>query len=197
MSAKIITFEGIDGSGKSTLATKVREHYEGVGLLCWQTSEPRSYIPLTDPFIATMQLMADRRAHCELIKKIVLTTDLILVDRFDLSTEAYQGYGDGVDIHLIQQLNLIATNGINVTRRILLDVPINIAVERVMARGEKMTVDDVVRLERVRAGYAHMADKRGILAACVLRRMQAIDASQSPDRVLADAIKLIDEVLGQ
>ena len=186
MAAKIIAFEGIDGSGKSTLIGKIRMHYETAGLLCWQTYEPRSYIPSTDPFIATMQLMADRHAHCELIEKITPTTDLILIDRFDLSTEAYQGYGDGVDIHLIQQLNLLATNSINVTRRILLDVPINVAVERVMARGEKMTVDDVVRLERVRAGYANMAD---------MRRMQAIDASQSPDRVLSDAIRLIDEVI--
>lgn len=188
MAAKIITFEGIDGAGKSTLIGKIRMHYETAGLLCWQTYEPRSYIPSTDPFIATMQLMADRRAHCELIKNIVPTIDLILIDRFDLSTEAYQGYGDDISVHLIQQLNSYATNGINVTRRILLDVPINIAVERVMARGERMTVDDVARLERVRAGYAHMAD---------MRRMQSIDASQSPDRVLSDAIKLIDEVLSQ
>lgn len=188
MTAKIITFEGIDGSGKSTLIGKIRMHYEGVGLLCWQTYEPRSNVTSADPFIATMQLMADRRAHCELIKHIVPTTDLILIDRFDLSTEAYQGYGDGVDIHLIQQLNGLATEGVDVARRILLDVPIDIAVERIMARGEELTVDNVVRLERVRAGYAHMAD---------MRRMQAIDATQPPDRVLADAIKLIDEVLGQ
>lgn len=186
MTAKIITFEGIDGAGKSTLIGKIRMHYETAGLLCWQSYEPRSYIPSTDPFIATMQLMADRRAHCELIKNIVPTIDLILIDRFDLSTESYQGYGDDISVHLIQQLNGLATEGVDVARRILLDVPINIAVERVIGRGEELTVDNVVRLERVRAGYTNMAD---------MRRMQAIDATQPPDRVLADAIKLIDEVL--
>jgi len=188
MAAKIITFEGIDGSGKSTLASKIREYYEGVGLLCWQTSEPRSDIPSTDPFIATMQLMADRRAHCELIKKIVLRTDLILIDRFDLSTAAYQGYGDGVDLDLIDSLNDIATEGIDLSLRIWLDVPVGVAVKRLMARDGCITASEIARLKRVHAGYAELADDGW---------MEPVGASQSPDQVLADAIKLIDEVLGQ
>ena len=188
MAAKIITFEGIDGAGKSTLVGKVRMHYETSGLLCWQTYEPRSYIPSTDPFIATMQLMADRRAHCELIKKISRTTDLILIDRFDLSTEAYQGYGDGVDRNLIQQLNELATEGVDVARRIWLDLPVGIAIIRTINRGDIVTDDDESRLEHVYEGYVEMEEEG---------RLIRIDATQPPDAVLADAIKLIDEVLSQ
>jgi dTMP kinase len=189
MAAKIITFEGIDGSGKTTLISGLREHYENAGKLCWQTYEPRSNAVISpDPFITTMHLMADRRAHCELIKKMASTTDIIFIDRFDLSTEAYQGCGDGIDQFLIHALNDVATEGVHIDYRILLDVPVNVAVERIMTRGEKITVDDVVRLERVRAGYARMAD---------FQRVQAIDANQPADEVFRDAVKLIDEVLAQ
>lgn len=188
MAAKIITFEGVDGSGKSTLSGKIRMHYETAGLLCWQTFEPRSYIPSFDPFIVTMQLMTDRRAHCELIKHIVPTTDLILIDRFDLSTEAYQGYGDGIDRNLIQQLNELATEGIDVTRRIWLDLPVEEAVKRILARDERITAGEIERLERVLEGYVEMEEEG---------RLIRIDATQPPNDVLADAIKLIDEVLSQ
>jgi thymidylate kinase len=40
--------------------------------------------------------MIDRRDHYKLIREHLDDYDLILIDRFDLSTEAYQGYGDGV-----------------------------------------------------------------------------------------------------
>ena len=129
--------------------------------------------------------MADRRSHCCLIAGMAASFDIVFIDRFDLSTEAYQGY-DGIPVDLIRNLNQIATEHVTITRRILLDVPINVAVERVMTRGEKLTVADVVRLEGVMARYSHMAD---------MRRMYAINANQSPDQVFRDAVRLIEEVL--
>ena len=115
MKPKIITFEGIDGAGKSTLVKSLRDHFTAKGLSVLHTWEPWSASEIDpDPFIATMQLMIDRRRHCKMIRELSDRYDLILIDRFDLSTVAYQGYGDGIDLDLIQ-LNDMATEGIVVT----------------------------------------------------------------------------------
>lgn len=187
MKPKIITFEGIDGAGKSTLVKSLRDHFTAKGLSVLHTWEPWSASEIDpDPFIATMQLMIDRRRHCAMIRELSDRYDLILIDRFDLSTEAYQGYGDSVDIHIIQQLNLIATTGVNVTRRIGLHVSLVSAVDRIRHRGDEFSNAEFERLRRIHTGYSHMYD---------LHRLFCINANHSKSRVLTDAIGLIEEVL--
>jgi dTMP kinase len=185
--SKIITIEGIDGSGKSTLASALRKHYGAAGKVVWQTSEPWSYpahLIDSDPFVATMQLMADRRKHCQALKDTLF--DIALIDRFEFSTEAYQGYGDGVDRDLINTLNDIATEAIDVSLHIYLDLPVGVAVKRLLARDGHMAVSEIARLERVHAGYAKLAEEGW---------MVRIDATQPPDDVLREAIALIEEIL--
>lgn len=187
MSAKIITFEGIDGAGKSTLIDRLNAHYDEAGLVVWTTPEPFNLDCLDDdPFIATLHLMIDRRDHCKLIREHLDEYDLILIDRFDLSTEAYQGYGDGVNREMIWILNAEATEGIIPAMRILLNVPLNVGVQRLIDRGDSPSVDEIVRLERVRQGYGIMARHD---------RLRDIDASQPADDVFRDAVRLIEEVL--
>ena len=187
MSAKIITFEGIDGAGKSTLIDRLNAHYDEAGLVVWTTPEPFNLDCLDDdPFIATLHLMIDRRDHCKLILEHLDEYDLILIDRFDLSTEAYQGYGDDVSRELIRRLNDEATEGVTPAMRISLNVPLHVAVQRLIDRGDSPSVYEIVRLERVRQGYGIMARQD---------RLREIDATQSPEDVLRDAIALIEEVL--
>jgi len=186
MSAKIITFEGIDGSGKTMLVNALRDHYAAQGKTVWATREPWSINEVDpDPFVATLELMVDRRRHCDVLR--TASYDIALIDRFDLSTEAYQGYGDGVDRDLINTLNDIATEGIDVSMRLWLDVPVDVAVQRIRShRGQSVSEYEIARLERVRAGYAELADEGW---------MVRIDATQPREDVLRDAIALIDAVL--
>ena len=194
MSAKIITFEGIDGAGKSTLIDRLNAHYDEAGLVVWTTSEPFDLNCLAriqaglddDPFVATLHLMVDRRNHCKRIREQLDDHDLILIDRFDLSTEAYQGYGDGVSCELIRKLNDAATEGVTPAMRILLNVPLNVAVQRLIESSESPSVDEIVRLERVRQAYGMMARRD---------QLRDIDASQPADDVFRDAVRLIEEVL--
>lgn len=189
--SKIITFEGIDGSGKTRLASALREHYGAAGKIVWQTSEPWSFASYRidpDPFIATMQLMADRRKHCQALKDTLY--DIALIDRFDLSTEAYQSFGDGIEWSLVIRLNEAATEGIDVSLRIWLDVPVDVAIRRIESRGESLTPAEIERLERISAGYATLYN-----AKVAWRRMERIDATQPPEDVLREAIAHIQEVL--
>lgn len=182
---KIITFEGIDGSGKTTLMTRLYKHFIDLGKEVWSTSEPWSFFDVNpDPFIATMQLMADRRKHCQALKDTLY--DIALIDRFDLSTEAYQSFGDGIEWSLVIRLNEAATEGIDVSLRIWLDLPVDIAVKRLEQRGEQVSEADVERLKRVRDGYARMQS---------MRQLRRIDATQPPNDVLREAIALIEEIL--
>ena len=190
MTRRIITFEGIDGAGKSTLVKGLHEHFTTKGLRVQWTREPWKIVaPLNpDPFIATLQLMIDRRRHCRSLRDDV-DFDLVLIDRFDLSTVAYQGYGDGVDLSLIQRLNDIATEGLEVTRRIWLEIPVGIALERLRDRGEQLVDGEIARLVRVNRGYSQLYDQGPAW------RMKCIQASQPADAVLREAINRIEEVL--
>lgn len=191
----IITFEGIEGSGKTTLRDALGKHFAAQGLSVWLTQEPfllegsrRGRIH-PDPFTATMELMADRRAHCAAMQGNP-AFDLILIDRFEYSTEAYQGYGDGIDLDLINTLNALATKGVTVNLRIWLDLPVEVAVKRLEQRGEQVSTAEVDRLTRVYDGYATLYN-----AKLVWRRMIRIDATQPPEDVLRDAIALIEKIL--
>lgn len=189
MKAKVITFEGIDGAGKSTLIKKLHAHFVEQGKEVWSTQEPWHLDKLNaDPFIATLELMTDRRRHCEAIKWT--DADIILIDRFDLSTEAYQGYGDGVSREMIGMLNDAATEGVTPAMRIWLDVPVSVAVQRLIDRGDPPSVDDIVRLERVRDGYSWLLHRFTMGG-----DIRKIDANQSPEEVFRDAVRLIEEVL--
>lgn len=182
---KIITFEGIDGSGKTTLMTRLYKHFIDLGKEVWSTSEPWSFFDVNpDPFVATMELMADRRRHCQELK--YTRFDIALIDRFDLSTKAYQGYGDGIDLDLINALNAVATEGIDVSLRVWLDLPVDIAVKRLEKQGETVSAAEIARLERVRYGYSRIHSRR---------ELRRIDATQPPEDVLREAIALIEEVL--
>lgn len=185
--SKIITFEGIDGSGKTTLRNSLHRHFASSGKEVWATSEPWSISESEidpDPFVAMLQLIADRRHHCNVLR--TTSYDIALIDRFEYSTEAYQGYGDGVDLDLINTLNDIATEDVDVNLHIWLDLPVDIAVKRLEKGGETVNAAEIARLERVRAGYAELADEGW---------MVRIDATQSPDDVLRESIALIEEVL--
>lgn len=188
MSGKIITLEGIDGSGKTTLRNSLHRHFASSGKeVCWATSEPWSISESeidSDPFVAMLQLIADRRHHCNVLKSTKY--DIALIDRFAYSTEAYQGYGDGVDCDLINTLNDIATEDVDVNLHIWLDLPVDIAVKRLEKQGETANAAEIARLKRVHAGYAELADEGW---------MVRIDATQPPDDVLREAIALIEEVL--
>lgn len=189
MTRRIITFEGIDGAGKSTLVKSLHDHFTAKGLRVRSTREPWELAKVDpDPFIATLQLMTDRSRHCRSLRYDV-DFDLVLIDRFDLSTVAYQGYGDGIDLSLIQRLNDIATEGLEVTRRIWLEIPVGIALERLRDRGEQLVDGEIARLVRVNRGYSQLYDQGPAW------RMKCIQASQPADAVLREAINRIEEVL--
>ncbi|MFN8544304.1 MAG: dTMP kinase [Candidatus Binatia bacterium] len=115
-----ITFEGIEGSGKSTQLRRLAEHLRAAGHSVVETREPggtpagaaiRSLL-LGDPAVALSPLAelllycADRAQHvAERVRPALASGAIVLCDRFSDSTIAYQGFGRGLDVAMVTDLD--------------------------------------------------------------------------------------------
>lgn len=103
---------------------------------------------------------ADRAQHVEEVLKPYLTAGaIILCDRYTESTIAYQGYGRGLDRNTIDQLNLLATGGLESNLTLWLDVDVEVSLLRVKRRGESDRIEqaNLAFHQRVQTGYKQLA----------------------------------------
>lgn len=201
-----VTIEGIEGAGKSTLINKLAEHCQQCGLPPLITREPggialgrklRSILldlrtgalsPTSELFL----FMADRAQHVEeLIRPALEAGNVVFCDRYMDSTIAYQGYGRGENIDSLKMVNCLATGGLEPDLTFLLDLPVQIGLERAGRRNrEEGTVisegrfdSESVRFhEKVREGYLALARENP-------QRMVVIDATQDRNMVFESCIK--------
>jgi dTMP kinase len=84
---------------------------------------------------------------------------LVICDRYTDSTIAYQGYGRGLDRVLIENINFLATGGLESDLTIWLDVDVEIGLERAKKRGkfDRMEKTELSFHRRVQQGYQDLA----------------------------------------
>jgi dTMP kinase len=136
---------------------------------------------------------ADRAQHVEQVLKPELELGaIILCDRYTDSTVAYQGYGRGLDLDLIQQLNQIATDGLESDLTIWLDVDAEIGLQRARQRGRADRIEqaNLAFHQRVQQGFVQ-------LAASYPQRIVRIDASKDPDEVHLAIQEVLLQRLGE
>jgi len=174
LAGKFIVFEGIDGAGKTTqmelLAVSLQNN--GVPVLC--TREPggtrigdRLRELLLDPACQDIShrteaflYAADRAQHVtEIIRPALSSGVTVLCDRFVYSTLAYQGWGRGIDMALLQQLNELATGVLVPDAVVLLDIAVPEGMRRVMGQGppDRLEGEQQAFFRRVREGYLEQA----------------------------------------
>src|SRR5712691_8948019 len=140
MAGFFISFEGIEGSGKSTQVALLAEALRPQGHEVVLTREPGGTAvgqvlrrlllesrssPLA-PGAELSLMLADRAQHVEEIVAPALRANKIVIsDRFVDSTTAYQGYGRGVELALLAQLNTFACSGCMPTLTLVLDLPVS------------------------------------------------------------------------
>jgi dTMP kinase len=189
----LLTIEGIDGAGKSTLATALAERLGAVLL-----REPggvelseRIRSLVKDPALtvsgrAEALLYAAARAQLveERLRPLLDAGQTVLLDRFVDSSLAYQGAGRGLGIAAIRAINEFGTGGLAPDRTLLLRLDPATARSRAGARGEA-----VDRLEAEGDDFfAAIADAYDALAAAEPGRFVVLDATRSPEDLLADAL---------
>jgi len=192
MHGLFVTFEGIDGSGKTTVANLVADYLRQQGLPVLLTAEPhttfiRQLLMTTDERTAwteTFLFLADRAEHvAKVIKPALQRGEIVLCDRFTDSTIAYQGFGLGLPIEQLMQLNYTATGGLAPNLTILLDIDPEIGLRR----SQRKTVFERRSLEfheRVRHGYLWLASREP-------HRIKVVDASQPLESVVEQTLQTL------
>lgn len=169
--ARFIVFEGGDGAGKSTQARILHRRLQGQGYACLYTREPggtpvgesvRRWLKRQQHRAPLSELLLFEAARAQLIESVIqpaLRAGInVISDRYTASTVAYQGYGRGLDLKLIQRLNQAASVGLMPDVTVLLDLPVEVAKAR--RRGDGGDPFETATLEfhrRVREGYLAQA----------------------------------------
>ena len=88
-----------------------------------------------------------------------------MCDRFIDSTIAYQGYGRGLNLELIKQLNYIATGGLESDLTLWLDIDVEIGLARAKNRGkiDKMEQGNIEFHRRVQQGYQELSKNNSLI----------------------------------
>ena len=211
---KLIVFEGVEGCGKTT---QLRRLYDWLAESVWGqflrekiqaepvmvTREPggtnlglelRRLLlePGKTPIQERAELLlyaADRAQHVEeLLKPNLGKGVVILCDRFTDSTIAYQGYGRGLNLSLISQLNQIATNGLESNLTIWLDIDVEIGLARKRKQGEITLMEqaDLSFHRRVQQGFTELAKAHP-------QRIIRVDANQNQELIAQQIQKILNE----
>ncbi len=173
-----ITFEGIEGCGKSTQAKRLFDRLTGLKIPVVSTLEPGGTLIgrsirhiLLDSrnqdlaHLAELFLYAaDRAQHVEqVIRPALAGKNWVICDRFFDATTSYQGYGRGLDLSLIQELNQKATSGLRPDITLLVDCPVEVGLERALSRNKIMQQEWQARFEEEAVSF-HAAIRKGYLA---------------------------------
>jgi dTMP kinase len=191
----LISVEGVDGAGKTTLVAGLAAALEDRGPVV-VLREPggaavseRIRDVLADPALqidprAEALLYAAARAQlvAEELRPLLEAGTIVVLDRFVDSSLAYQGAARGLGVDAIRALNEFGTDGLKPDRTLLLRVDPVLARDRIADRtADRLEREDPAFFAAIAAGYE-------ALAAAEPDRIVVIDAAQSPEAVLADAL---------
>ena len=188
-----IVFEGGDGAGKSTQARALLRRLRQRSHPAIVTREPggtplgeslRRLLKTREGITPKSELFLFAAARTQLVKEVIRPAlknrITVICDRFSASTVAYQGYGRGLAIDLVEGTSLTATEGLTPDLTILLDLPISTGTARKAGLHDDNFDDAPADFqERVREGYLSQArqDPAGwlVLDATLTRRRLAMD----------------------
>ena len=204
---RFITIEGPDGSGKTTQVEALAQRLRAAGIGVIVTREPggtrlgeqlreillarHGGVEPTDALTDALLFEAARRQLVRhVIRPALADGTTVVCGRYSDSTLAYQGFGAGVPLDTLRELDEAATDGLAPDLTILLDLPVELGLQR---KGP----DDTTRFEaehdvdfhrRVRAGFLTLAGEEP-------HRFRIVDATRSVDEVAAEIWALVESVL--
>lgn len=191
-----ITFEGGEGSGKTAQARALYRRLTRLDTPVMLLHEPGG-TPLGSRIARSLkwsrevdisplsELLLFNASRAQLVGEVIrpdlASGKVVICDRYTDSTVAYQGYGRGLDLEVVRQINDIATSGLLPDLIVLLDIPVEEGFARkgVSVR-DRFEQEDISFHQRVRLGYLKLAEADP-------GRWLVIDATQSRKRI-ADII---------
>lgn len=186
-----ISLEGIEGSGKSTLARTLELKLKELGFDVVLTREPGG-TPVgerirdvllhhsieMEPWTEAFLMLA---ARYENTRKVILPAlqngKIVISDRYDDSTMAYQGFARGLPLKPLARLNKFATLGLKPNLTFLIDLPANEGLSRKSTEESNRFEEETVKFhEKVREGYLKLARR-------AKKRIVVLDGTKPPDEL--------------
>ncbi|REF27824.1 thymidylate kinase [Xenorhabdus cabanillasii] len=208
MNSKFIVIEGLEGAGKTTaiqtVADTLKQH--GISDLVF-TREPggtplaeklRQLIKeeiegeiLTDKAEVLMLYAARVQLVENVIKPALAKGSWVVGDRHDLSSQAYQGGGRGIDQSLLSSLRGAALSDFYPDLIIYLDLPPEVGLQRARERGE------LDRIEKESLDFFHRTRTRYLELIEQDKTIKKVDATQSLEKVQDDIRQILFHWLKQ
>ena len=190
---RFLVLEGVEGAGKTTQVRLLAEWLESCGVSFTLAREPggteageairnvvQERIELSVP--PTTELLLYLAARSAFVREIALPAldrgELLIADRFSMSTYAYQGYGRGLDLDEIRKLDQFATGGLVPDLYVVLDLPVEEGRARQRAEGkeeDRLEASGETFLRAVHRGYQELVESD--------IRAELVDALGTPDEV--------------
>ncbi|MCP3851418.1 MAG: dTMP kinase [Gammaproteobacteria bacterium] len=201
---KFITIEGSEGAGKSTNIAFLQEYLESKNIEFILTREPggtpiaekirdllldKSNNSLCDDAELLLMFAARAQHLNELIIPTLESGKWVISDRFTDASYAYQGGGRGLSWEKIAQLEQWVQGQLRPDATILLDIPVDIGMERVRERGEtdRFEQEQLTFFNRIRDAYLKLAKDNP-------ERFHIIDTQPSIDEVYKQMIAVMDQL---
>jgi dTMP kinase len=195
MTGKFITIEGIEGAGKTTCIQVVTEVTERQGISAIHTREPggtdlgedlrnlllgHKHTGMSDDAELLMMFAARAQHIAQKIQPALDDGKWVLCDRFTDATYAYQGYGRGIPLQKISDLENWIQGALRPDLTLLMDLPVEVGMERAGKRSapDRFESEAWDFFERIRKGYLSIAAEQP-------SRVKVIDASQDLANVQA------------
>jgi len=211
-----IAFEGGEGSGKTTQINKLAESLANDGYKVTTTREPggtpdaetiRDLVVQRGggdwtPMAEMLLIYAAREMHLQqVIHPALEEGKIVLCDRFIDSTTAYQGYGHGLDLDIIQKIRTLVMGTFQPDLTLILDLEPEIGLQRSGRRlaAEELNIDqtedrfenmDIDFHNRLRAGFLEIAKQEAT-------RCHVVDAAQDIEAIQEQLYSCAKERLEQ
>ncbi|HDT5888227.1 dTMP kinase [Aeromonas dhakensis] len=193
--SKFIVIEGLEGAGKSSAVRYVTDYLHAHGVARIECTREPGGTPLAERMRAIVKEVHDERLTIEAELLLMYASRVQLVetrikpaladgvwvvgDRHDLSSQAYQGGGRGIDANLIGAIKRAVLGDFKPDLTLYLDIDPAIGLQRARHRGEldRIELEQLSFFERTRQRYLELAAADA--------SVKVIDAGQAPEQVKA------------
>ncbi|MFM5012236.1 dTMP kinase [Aeromonas veronii] len=203
--SKFIVIEGLEGAGKSSAVRYVTDYLQRHGINRIECTREPGGTPLAERMRAIVKEVHDERLTIEAELLLMYASRVQLVetrikpaladgvwvvgDRHDLSSQAYQGGGRGIDAQLIGAIKQAVLGNFKPDLTLYLDIDPALGLQRARHRGEldRIELEQLSFFERTRTRYLELAAKDDSIV--------VIDAAQTPEQVKAAIERALNHYL--
>ena len=205
-----ISMEGFDGTGKSTQSKLLKNGLDKENIDSIIVREPgstnfsekiRNIIKENTEIEIMTELLLFQTSRSELVSKVIKPNldqgKIVITDRYTDSSIAYQGYGGGIDIALIEKLNKISTYDLSPNLTFFLDMDVKDSLDRTLKRNsldneqiDKFENKEFDFHEKVKNGFSQILKKNE-------NRIVRIDASEEKELISKKILNITLEKINE